>query len=97
MENDCCVAEKRKDGPSIQRVGVVFGGFTEKAAAYGVHAISLALKKRMPINYSSITFTVEDFEGITPHQDDQVVVTLRIKKFDVGRDLIDQGSSADII
>ena len=38
-----------------------------------------------------------DYEGVQPHADDPVVITLRIKKFDVHKVLIDQGSSADII
>src|ERR1044072_723423 len=38
-----------------------------------------------------------DYEGFEPHADDPVVVTLRIKNYDVHKVMIDQGSSADII
>lgn len=38
-----------------------------------------------------------DFEGIVPHDDDPMVVTIQIFKWDVKRVLIDPGSSADIL
>jgi len=44
-----------------------------------------------------ITFTSDDYEGIVPHDDDPMVMTLQIFNWDVKRVLIDPGSSADIL
>lgn len=44
-----------------------------------------------------ITFTPKDFQGIIPHDDDPMVITLQILKWDVMRVLIDPGSSTDIL
>ncbi|XP_057452759.1 uncharacterized protein LOC130744604 [Lotus japonicus] len=49
------------------------------------------------INQPDITFTVRDFEGVQPHEDDPIVVMLRIADYEIERVLLDQGSSADLI
>ena len=47
--------------------------------------------------HPDIVFTSKDFEGVKPHADDPVVVTLKISKFTMRKVLLDHGSSADII
>src|ERR1044072_9444856 len=79
------------------KVNTITGGFNNAAARHGVHAINLAPALRQPVSHPPITFTMADYEGVEPHADDPVVVTLRIKNYDVHNVLIDQGSSADII
>jgi hypothetical protein len=44
-----------------------------------------------------VSFTSKDYRDIVPHDDDPMVVTLQIFKWDVKRVLIDPGSSADIL
>ena len=44
-----------------------------------------------------ITFSTEDFEGVIPHEDDPMVITLQILNWNIKRVLIDTGSSADIL
>ncbi|XP_057432295.1 uncharacterized protein LOC130725052 [Lotus japonicus] len=48
-------------------------------------------------NQPDITFTVRDFEGVQPHEDDPIVVMLTIAEHEIERVLLDQGSSADLI
>src|ERR1044072_7218312 len=79
------------------KVNTITGGFNKAAVRHGVHAINLAPALRQPVSHPPITFTMADYEGVEPHADDPVVVTLRIKNYDVHKVLIDQGSSADII
>jgi len=50
-----------------------------------------------PQRERSITFSPSDFEGVVPHDDDSMVVTLQIFNWDVKKVLIDLGSSADIL
>ena len=44
-----------------------------------------------------ITFYAEDFEGVIPHEDDLMVITLQILNWNIKRVLIVIGSSADIL
>ncbi|XP_057432181.1 uncharacterized protein LOC130724931 [Lotus japonicus] len=53
--------------------------------------------KHWAINQPDITFTVRDFERVQPHEDDPIVVMLRIVEYEIERVLLDQGSSADFI
>jgi len=46
---------------------------------------------------SVITFSAEDFEGVIPHEDNPMVITLQILNWNIKRVLIDTGSSADIL
>ena len=52
---------------------------------------------RFLFKHQLIIFTEADFEGVEPHYDDPVVVTLRDANYTVDQILIDQGSSADLI
>jgi hypothetical protein len=44
-----------------------------------------------------ISFTAKDYRDVIPHDDDPMVITLKIFKSDVKRVLVDPGSSADIL
>jgi len=45
----------------------------------------------------NIAFTSKDFEGVAPHDDDPMVITLQILKWNIKSVLIDTGSSADVL
>ena len=83
--------------PAEGYMGMMMRGFTRRAAAYGIHPFMLAPRRRLPIVHQPITFTTTDFEGVKPHDDDPIVVKLRIKKYDVERVIIDPGSAANIM
>ncbi|XP_014491680.1 uncharacterized protein LOC106754195 [Vigna radiata var. radiata] len=53
----------------------------------------LTVKVSMP----DITFTDRDFHAPDPDQDDPMVITARIAQYDVGKVLVDQGSSVNIL
>ncbi|MCI48594.1 gag-pol polyprotein, partial [Trifolium medium] len=44
-----------------------------------------------------ISFTTEDGQGVSPYDDDPLVIQVQILNCDVKRVLIDSGSSADIM
>ena len=44
-----------------------------------------------------IAFTPKDFQGVIPHDEDPMVITLQILKWDVKRVLVDPGRSADFL
>jgi hypothetical protein len=44
-----------------------------------------------------ITFTARDYQGVIPHDDDPMIITLQIFNWNVKRVLIDPGSSDDIL
>src|ERR1044072_226083 len=78
-------------------VGMIMGGFTRNAETYGMHSLSSAPRKRLPMVHPPITFTTADFQGVEPHDDDPIVIKLRINKYDVERVIVDLGSAANII
>lgn len=45
----------------------------------------------------TITFSDEDFHAPDPDQDDPMVITAMIAQYQVGKVLVDQGSSANIL
>jgi len=46
---------------------------------------------------SPITFIDEDFKGVDPSQDDPMVISVDIDKFNIMKTLVNQGSSVDIL
>lgn len=50
-----------------------------------------------PKSNPPITFSEDDLRGISPKQDDPVVISVEVANFTVKRMLIDQGSSTDIL
>lgn len=86
------------------RIHSIFGGFkggglTSSSWKRYIHSINSVYAKDCGEcgNHPDITFTVRDFEGIQPHEDDPIVVILRITYYEIERVLLDQGSSADLI
>lgn len=57
-----------------------------------VHRVDVK-KRSMP----SITFTDEDFHAPDPEQEDHMVITVVIAQYNIGKVLIDQGSSVNIL
>lgn len=51
------------------------------------------VRKSMPL----ITFTDEDFHASDLEQDDPMVITAKIARYEVSKFLIDQGSSVNIL
>lgn len=45
----------------------------------------------------TITFSNEDFHTPNPYQDDPMVITIVIARYSIGKVLIDQGSSTNIL
>jgi len=43
------------------------------------------------------TFSVSDFQGTDPNQDDPMVITMEVDNFTVKKVFIDQGNSVDIL
>lgn len=48
------------------------------------------------VNHSPIDFTPKDFKRVTPHEDDPIVVTIRVNNYVTKKVFLDQGSSAVI-
>lgn len=84
-------------------INTIFGGFarggstisTRKWHLRSLHNVNRAnvARKSMP----AITFSDEDFHAPDPNQDDPMVITTMIVRYQVGKVLIDQGSSANIL
>ncbi|XP_057436319.1 uncharacterized protein LOC130728766 [Lotus japonicus] len=97
--------KKQQDGKAKGRIHSIFGGFrgggtTNSARKRYMHSINAVYSNdwgSWAINQPDITFTVRDFEGIQPHENDPIVVMLRIADYEIERVLLDQGSSADLI
>ncbi|XP_020207520.1 uncharacterized protein LOC109792510 [Cajanus cajan] len=45
----------------------------------------------------SISFSNEDYAGVSPNQDDPMVIAVEVANWEVQKTLIDQGSSADVL
>lgn len=78
--------------------GFAGGGSTSSArkrhlrSLHNVNQADVA-RKSMP----TITFSDEDFHAPNLNQDDLMVITAMIDRYKVGKVLIDQGSSANIL
>ncbi|XP_014523974.1 uncharacterized protein LOC106780225 [Vigna radiata var. radiata] len=57
-----------------------------------IHAVDVP-KRTMP----PITFTDEDFHAPDPDQDDPMVITVEIARYEISKVLVDQGSSVNIL
>ncbi|XP_057446220.1 uncharacterized protein LOC130738281 [Lotus japonicus] len=96
---------RQPEGKAKGRIHSIFGGFrgggtTNSARKRYVHYINAVYSNdwgSWAINQPDIIFTVRDFEGVQPHEDDPIVVMLRIAEYEIERVLLDQGSSADLI
>ncbi|XP_028117257.1 uncharacterized protein LOC114314927 [Camellia sinensis] len=74
------------------------GGMIKKAEHMReVLSVQLAMKKGKTKEKYILTFSSKDSERVQVPHNDALVVTLRVKNFDVKRILIDQGSSVEIM
>ncbi|XP_020235255.1 uncharacterized protein LOC109815074 [Cajanus cajan] len=72
------------------------GGLTSAARKRYSHSVLLVSDWVRPTR-PTITFSDSDFEGVSPHEDDPIVVSAIVMGYNVKRVLVDQGSSADIM
>ncbi|XP_057437638.1 uncharacterized protein LOC130729814 [Lotus japonicus] len=97
--------KKQAGGETKGRIHSIFegfrgGGMTNSSRKRYVHSINAVYANdwgSWGINQPDITFTIRDFEGVQPHEDDPIVVMLKIADYEIERVLLDQGSSADLI
>ncbi|XP_020208161.1 uncharacterized protein LOC109793106 [Cajanus cajan] len=79
--------------------GFAGGSTTSTSQKQYAHAVSTVSKvrqlKQPPV--PSITFSDSDFEGVSPHKDDPIIISAIVMGYNVKCVLVDQGSSADIL
>jgi hypothetical protein len=107
QDEDRHKAENKKEGaPEEKRhtLNTISGGFSGGGESISsrkryVRQVMLCqeYEKQVPEHEPEISFTARDYKDVIPHDDDPMVVTLQIFKWDVKRVLIDPGSSADIL
>ena len=96
-------SHQNKSGDSCIKLGEPNGRINSTARGFSGGRLSSNIRKRdvhsihTGIEHPDIIFTIRDFEGIQHHEDDPMVVMLRIVGYNVKRVLLDQGSSADLI
>ncbi|XP_057418835.1 uncharacterized protein LOC130713048 [Lotus japonicus] len=83
----------------------IVGGFSggrlsgkgRKRYVEAVNSVHKAYEGECWLNHTPITFTTKDFDHVTPHDNDPIVVTLRVNNYVTKKVFLDQGSSANII
>nr|KYP72760.1 hypothetical protein KK1_005361 [Cajanus cajan] len=85
------IAGKQEEGPSDRRRGPT------SAARKRYSRSVLSVSGWVGPTRSPITFSDADFEGVSPHEDDPIVVSTIVMGYNVKRVLVDQGSSTDIM
>ncbi|XP_057452678.1 uncharacterized protein LOC130744520 [Lotus japonicus] len=88
METANVIAVRCEDGDSMSIAGRRQEGETTSIQVYPA---------QFGCPHPDIVMSSADFEGIKPHEDDSMVVMVRINGFNMQRVLLDQGSSANII
>ncbi|XP_014496696.1 uncharacterized protein LOC106758272 [Vigna radiata var. radiata] len=94
---------RSRDRPLRGRINTISGGFAgggsstsarkrHVRALRSVNNIQATKKSMLPI-----TFTDDDFHAPDLEQDDPMVITVEIARYEVGKVLVDQGSSANIL
>ncbi|XP_057443894.1 uncharacterized protein LOC130736058 [Lotus japonicus] len=68
-----------------------------KTYVAAVHSVHKTYEGACWLNHSPITFTQQDFAHVIPHDNDRIVVTIRVNNYKTKKVFLDQGSSADII
>lgn len=98
--------EHEEEIPPVQHtLNTISGGFAgggETSSARRIYVCqvmqtSSSSQTSMVHNVPELSFSPKDFEGISPHEDDPLVVVVQVLNYNVRRVLIDPGSSADII
>jgi len=98
------VRDNRRGKESKHTLNTISGGFAgggESSASRKNYARQIMLvdegSRTFTEKSSDITFFAKDFEGIIPHDDDPMVITLQILNWNIKRVLIDTDISADIL
>lgn len=95
--------DRRKDPKERNTLNTISGGFArggESNTSRKRYVRQVMFIDHRAINSEreqGITFTLDDYEGVVPHDNDPMVVTLQILNWDAKRVLIDPGSSTDIL
>ncbi|XP_057432487.1 uncharacterized protein LOC130725257 [Lotus japonicus] len=104
-----CGASKGKE--IVEDLGILAGSCSSIAEGFGggrlsskgrkryveaVNSVHKAYEGECWLNHTTITFTPRDFDHVTPHDNDLVVVTLRVNNYVTKKVFLDQGSFADI-
>ncbi|XP_057426041.1 uncharacterized protein LOC130719429 [Lotus japonicus] len=104
--------DKGKGKEVVEELGDPVGECSSIAGGFGGGEISSKARKRYVaavnsvheayegacwLNHSPITFSPQDFAHVIPHDNDPIVVTIRVNNYKTKKVFLDQGSSADII
>ncbi|XP_020240412.1 uncharacterized protein LOC109819191 [Cajanus cajan] len=98
------IIQETEAAPLRGIINTIAGGFTGGGASSSArkrhlrtincaHSTASILHKSSP----PISFSDEDYAGISPNQDDPMVIVVEIANWEVQKTLIDQGSSADVL
>ncbi|XP_020209122.1 uncharacterized protein LOC109794071 [Cajanus cajan] len=98
------ISQETKPTPLRGIINTIAGGFAGGGASSSarkrhLRSINCALSTAS-ISYKSsppISFSNEDYAGISPNQDDPMVIGVEIANWEVQKTLIDQGSSVDVL
>ncbi|XP_057452448.1 uncharacterized protein LOC130744276 [Lotus japonicus] len=103
-------SSKGKEG--VEDLGAPAGSCSSIAGGFGGGRLSCRGRKRYVeainsvhkayegecwLNHTPITFSPKDFDHVTPHDNDPIVVTLRVNNYVTKKVFLDQRSSANII
>ncbi|XP_057452091.1 uncharacterized protein LOC130743890 [Lotus japonicus] len=101
-----------KGNEVVEDLGAPAGSCSSIAGGFGCGRLSCRGRKRYVeagnsvhkayegecwLNHTPITFSPRDFDHVIPHDNDPIVVTLRVNNYVTKKVFLDQGSSADII
>jgi len=78
--------------------GFAEGGSSSAARKRHVRALkSVHLVEKKVRSMPPITFTDEDFKAPDPDHDDPMVISIEVVEYGIGKVLVDQGSSINIL
>ncbi|XP_057450898.1 uncharacterized protein LOC130742814 [Lotus japonicus] len=92
-------------GDPVGECSSIAGGFgggaisskARKRYVAAVHSVHEASESECWVNHSPIIFTPQDFAHVIPHDNDPIVVTIRVNNYVTKKVFLDQGYSANII
>ncbi|XP_020204043.1 uncharacterized protein LOC109789491 [Cajanus cajan] len=98
------ISQETESAPLQGVINTIAGGFAGGGASSSarrrhllsincIHSTTSALHQ----SSSPISFSNEDYAGVSPNQDDPMVIVVEIANWKVQKTLIDQGSSADVL